>query len=91
VKTNVIGSQNVVECAMDYNMELLVGISTDKAVSPTNTMGATKLLSERVILTASQYKGDRRTRFGVIRFGNVLAAAAARSRCLLSRSPTAGR
>jgi len=74
VKTNVIGSQNLVECALDYNMELLVGISTDKAVSPTNTMGATKLLAERVILTASQYKGDRRTRFAVIRFGNVLAS-----------------
>jgi FlaA1/EpsC-like NDP-sugar epimerase len=74
VKTNVLGTQNVVECALDYNMELLVGISTDKAVSPTNTMGATKLLAERVILSASQYKGDRRTRFCVIRFGNVLAS-----------------
>lgn len=74
VKTNVIGTQNVVEAALDYNMELVVGISTDKAVSPTNTMGATKLLGERVILTASQYKGDRRTRFCVIRFGNVLAS-----------------
>ncbi len=74
VKTNVIGTQNVVEAALDYNMELVVGISTDKAVSPTNTMGATKLLGERVILSASQYKGDRRTRFCVIRFGNVLAS-----------------
>jgi len=74
VKTNVIGSQNAIEAALDYNMELLVGISTDKAVSPTNTMGATKLLSERVMLSASQYKGDRRTRFCVIRFGNVLAS-----------------
>ena len=74
VKTNVIGTQNIVEAALDYNMELVVGISTDKAVSPTNTMGATKLLGERVILTASQYKGDRRTRFCVIRFGNVLAS-----------------
>lgn len=74
VKTNVIGAQNVVDCALDYNMELLVGISTDKAVSPTNTMGATKLLAERVILTASQIKGDRRTRCAVIRFGNVLAS-----------------
>jgi UDP-N-acetylglucosamine 4,6-dehydratase/5-epimerase len=74
VKTNVLGTQNVVDCALDYNMELLVGISTDKAVSPTNTMGATKLLAERVILSASQYMGDRRTRFCVIRFGNVLAS-----------------
>lgn len=74
VKTNVLGTQNVVDCALDYNMELLVGISTDKAVSPTNTMGATKLLAEREILSASQYKGDRRTRFCVIRFGNVLAS-----------------
>ncbi len=74
VKTNVLGTQNLVEAALNYNMELLVGISTDKAVSPTNTMGATKLLAERMILSASQYKGDRRTRFGVIRFGNVLAS-----------------
>jgi FlaA1/EpsC-like NDP-sugar epimerase len=74
VKTNVIGTQNVVEAALDYNMELLVGISTDKAVSPTNTMGATKLLEERLVLAASRYKGDRRTRFCVIRFGNVLAS-----------------
>lgn len=74
VKTNVLGTQNIVDCALDYNMELLVGISTDKAVSPTNTMGATKLLSERVILSAGHYKGDRRTRFCVIRFGNVLAS-----------------
>ncbi len=74
VKTNVIGTQNVVETALDYNMELVVGISTDKAVSPTNTMGATKLLAEREILSASRYKGDRRTRFAVIRFGNVLAS-----------------
>jgi len=74
VKTNVLGTQNVVEAALDYNMELLVGISTDKAVNPTNTMGATKLLAERVVLSASRYKGDRRTRFCVIRFGNVLAS-----------------
>lgn len=74
VKTNVIGTQNCVEAALDYNMELLVGISTDKAVSPTNTMGATKLLEERLVLAASRYKGDRRTRFCVIRFGNVLAS-----------------
>jgi FlaA1/EpsC-like NDP-sugar epimerase len=74
VKTNVLGTQNAVDTALDYNMELCVGISTDKAVSPTNTMGATKLLAERLVLSASQYKGDRRTRFCVIRFGNVLAS-----------------
>jgi FlaA1/EpsC-like NDP-sugar epimerase len=74
VKTNVLGTQNLVDAALDYNMELLVGISTDKAVNPTNTMGATKLLAERVVLSASRYKGDRRTRFCVIRFGNVLAS-----------------
>ncbi len=74
VKTNVLGTQNVVDAALDYNMELLVSISTDKAVGPTNTMGATKLLAERVTLSAHKYKGDRRTRFAVIRFGNVLAS-----------------
>jgi FlaA1/EpsC-like NDP-sugar epimerase len=74
VKTNVLGTQHAVEAALDYNMALFVGISTDKAVSPTNTMGATKLLAERLVLSAGQYKGDRRTRFCVVRFGNVLAS-----------------
>ncbi|WP_283653542.1 SDR family NAD(P)-dependent oxidoreductase [Paenibacillus sp. RC334] len=52
VKTNVIGVQNLIEAAIEHNVEKVVAISTDKVVNPTNTMGATKLLSERLISAA---------------------------------------
>ncbi len=74
VKTNVLGTQNVVDAAMEYNIERLIAVSTDKAVSPTNTMGATKLLAERLVTSAANYKGSRQTVFTVVRFGNVLAS-----------------
>lgn len=75
VKTNVIGTQNIVEAAIQNNVERMVAISTDKAVSPTNTMGATKLLAERLVTSAEYYKGLCRTRFSAVRFGNVLGSS----------------
>ena len=72
VKTNVIGTQNVIETALNHNIEKVINISTDKAVNPTNVMGATKLLSERLIISAYSYTGKRKTRFSNVRFGNVL-------------------
>lgn len=74
VKTNVLGIQNVIECAMRANAERMVAISTDKVVSPMNTMGATKLLGERLMMAANRYKGRRRTVFNCVRFGNVLGS-----------------
>jgi UDP-N-acetylglucosamine 4,6-dehydratase len=74
VKTNVIGTQNALDAALNYNIERFISISTDKAVSPTNTMGATKLLAERLVTSANNYKGSRQTLFTVVRFGNVLAS-----------------
>lgn len=74
VKTNVIGVQNVIEAAIDNNVEKVVAISTDKVVNPTNTMGATKLLSERLISAAEHYKGKSRTVFSCVRFGNVMGS-----------------
>lgn len=74
VKTNVIGTQNIVETARTHEIEMLIGISTDKAASPVNTMGATKLLSEKLIMSAEEYKGKRRTRFTSVRFGNVIGS-----------------
>lgn len=74
VKTNVIGTQNVIECALGHNMERMILISTDKAVNPTNVMGATKLLAERLVSAMCNYKATNATRFGVVRFGNVLAS-----------------
>lgn len=72
VKTNVIGTQNVLDAALDRNVEKVIVISTDKAVNPINVMGATKLLAERLTVSANYYKGDRKTVFSCVRFGNVL-------------------
>lgn len=74
VKTNVLGTQNLIEVALAENVEKFISISTDKAVNPMSTMGATKLLSERLIQSASQYRGKKRTLFSCVRFGNVLAS-----------------
>lgn len=74
VKTNVVGTQNVIECALEHNMERMILISTDKAVNPTNVMGATKLLAERLVSAMCNHEGEKMTRFGIVRFGNVLAS-----------------
>jgi len=74
VKTNVIGTQNVIECALEHNVERMLLISTDKAVNPSNVMGATKLLAERLVSAMCNYRGEKITKFGVVRFGNVLAS-----------------
>ncbi|MGP5430710.1 UDP-N-acetylglucosamine 4,6-dehydratase family protein [Enterococcus malodoratus] len=75
VKTNVLGTQNVIEAAIHNNVEKLVAISTDKVVHPQNTMGATKLLSEKLVVAANQYKGKTRTIFSCVRFGNVMGSS----------------
>lgn len=72
VKTNVVGTQNLIDVALDEEVEKFITISTDKAVNPINVMGATKLLAERITTAANLYKGKRRTAFSVVRFGNVL-------------------
>jgi FlaA1/EpsC-like NDP-sugar epimerase len=72
VKTNVLGTQNVLEAALINQVEKVINVSTDKAVNPTNVMGATKLLAERLTISANHYKGGKRTVFSSVRFGNVL-------------------
>lgn len=74
VKTNVIGVQNVIEVAIEHNVKKMIAISTDKVVNPMNTMGATKLLSEKLISAANLYKGSKRTVFSCVRFGNVMGS-----------------
>jgi UDP-N-acetylglucosamine 4,6-dehydratase len=73
-ETNVRGTQNVVEAAIEAGVERVLTISTDKAVDPTNVMGATKLLSERLMAAAESYKGPSRSRFAAVRFGNVIGS-----------------
>ena len=74
VKTNVVGTQNVIDAALDNGVGKVIAISTDKAASPINTMGATKLLSEKLIIDANFYKGHRKTVFSCVRFGNVMGS-----------------
>ncbi|MCK4732792.1 MAG: SDR family NAD(P)-dependent oxidoreductase [Methanophagales archaeon] len=74
VKTNVIGIQNLIDVAMDEEVEKVIFTSSDKAVNPTNVMGATKLLAERLVTSANYYKGARKTMFSSVRFGNVLGS-----------------
>lgn len=70
VSTNVIGTENLISAAIDNNVKKFIGISTDKAVNPINTMGATKLLSEKIIVDTALSQID--TKFCCVRFGNVL-------------------
>jgi UDP-N-acetylglucosamine 4,6-dehydratase/UDP-glucose 4-epimerase len=77
INTNVIGSRNVVEACLSENVGTVVGVGTDKAVSPLNTYGATKLLMEKLFTTASNYldKDKHRTKFVSLRYGNVLGSS----------------
>jgi FlaA1/EpsC-like NDP-sugar epimerase len=74
VKTNVMGTQNLIDACMAAGVGRMITVSTDKAVSPINTMGATKLLAERLTAAANLYKGGRDIRFASVRFGNVLGS-----------------
>jgi UDP-N-acetylglucosamine 4,6-dehydratase/5-epimerase len=74
IKTNVIGSQNVIDACINQNVELSVCIGTDKSVSPLNTYGATKLLMEKLFITAKNYT-KARTKFIALRYGNVLGSS----------------
>lgn len=74
VKTNILGTQNIIEAALEYNVERVVYTGTDKSISPTNTMGATKMVAERLMSSAQFHKGSRRTLFASVRFGNVMGS-----------------
>ena len=72
VNTNIIGVQNVINAALKNNVDKVLFTSSDKAVNPSSTMGATKLLGERLIVAANHHSGKHQTRFSSVRFGNVL-------------------
>lgn len=71
VKTNVLGSQNVVEAAIDAGVKRVVALSTDKASSPINLYGATKLTADKIFILGNNYAANYPTRFSVVRYGNV--------------------
>ena len=74
VKTNVIGAQNLIEACLDNKPENVIAISTDKAVSPLNLYGATKLASDKLFLAANNIKGNKNIKFSIARYGNVMAS-----------------
>ena len=77
IKTNVLGSQNVINACLKENIERAICVGTDKAVSPLNTYGATKLLMEKLFVTANNYlkKERHKTKFIALRYGNVLGSS----------------
>lgn len=74
VKTNILGSSNVVEASLDAGVKKVMSISTDKAVNPVNLYGATKLAAEKLIIQSNAYAGGRETRFSCVRYGNVVGS-----------------
>ena len=74
VKTNILGSSNVIDAALDSNVEKVVALSTDQAVNPINLYGATKLAAEKLFVQSNAYAGGRKTRFACVRYGNVVGS-----------------
>jgi UDP-N-acetylglucosamine 4,6-dehydratase/5-epimerase len=74
IKTNVIGSQNIIEAAIETNVKKVIALSTDKASSPINLYGATKLCADKLFLSANTLVGKKITSFSVVRYGNVFGS-----------------
>jgi UDP-N-acetylglucosamine 4,6-dehydratase/5-epimerase len=74
IKTNVMGAMNVIDAAIDKGVKAVVALSTDKASSPTNLYGATKLTSDKLFVAANAYSGEHNTKFSVVRYGNVMGS-----------------
>ncbi len=74
VKTNILGSSNVIDAALDAGVERVIALSTDKAVNPINLYGATKLAAEKLFVQSNAYAGGRESRFACVRYGNVVGS-----------------
>ena len=74
VKTNIIGSQNIIEAASSKNIEKILFVSSDKAAAPINLYGSTKLTAERLFIAANNHKGKKRCIFSIARYGNVFGS-----------------
>jgi len=74
VKTNVIGAMNLIDACIDKGVKRIVALSTDKASSPANLYGATKLTSDRLFVSGNSYTGSHDTKFSVVRYGNVMGS-----------------
>ena len=74
VKTNVVGAMNLIDACIDKNIKKVVALSTDKASSPINLYGATKLTSDKLFVSGNAYSGEHPTKFSVVRYGNVMGS-----------------
>ena len=74
VQTNLQGVNNIIRAALDADVQRVVFTSSDKAVNPTNVMGASKMMGERLVIAANEIRGHKRTKFGAVRFGNVIGS-----------------
>jgi UDP-N-acetylglucosamine 4,6-dehydratase len=74
IKTNIMGTSNVVDSALDAGVTKVLALSTDKAVNPVNLYGATKLAAEKLVVQSNAYAGGRETRFSCVRYGNVVGS-----------------
>ena len=74
IKTNIFGAQNLIEASLKNNVQKVIALSTDKAASPLNLYGATKLCSEKLFIAANKFKGKSNISFSVVRYGNVIGS-----------------
>ena len=74
IKTNILGAQNVIEAALENGVSKVIALSTDKAASPINLYGATKLASDKLFVAANNIRGNNPTKFAVVRYGNVVGS-----------------
>ena len=71
IKTNILGAQNLIECSLKNNVKKVLALSTDKAAQAINLYGATKLVSDKLFVSANNFRGKNQTIFSVVRYGNV--------------------
>ena len=74
IKTNIIGASNIIEAAITCNVKKVIALSTDKAASPLNLYGASKLCADKLFIAANHYAGGRNVKFSVVRYGNVMGS-----------------
>ncbi len=85
VKTNIFGAQNVINSSIKNNVQKVIALSTDKASSPINLYGATKLTSDKLFISANNFKGSDKIKFSVVRYGNVMGSRGSVLPILLSQ------
>ena len=88
IKTNIIGTQNVINSALHQKVKKVLLVSTDKAANPATLYGATKLCAERLIISSNVYGGDDGTIFGAVRYGNVLGSRGSIAEVIAKQKPS---